>query len=219
VRVNASTPANKTVFVVDDDEGVRTSLGILLDSAGYRCVSYPSATGFLAGYDSTRPGCLLLDMSMPGMSGMDLLRELSGRGAFLPVIFITGHGDVPMAVEAMKSGAFDFLQKPFSPRDLLERLERALTSDAEARHALSQADELRRRHATLTPREKEVMALIVAGLANKVIAMDLKLSERTVEIHRARVMEKMVTRSVAHLVRMAMALELPEQPHGRPRAD
>lgn len=209
--MNSGSPTPKTVFVVDDDEGVRTSLGILLDSAGYRCVPYPSASGFLADYDATRPGCLLLDMRMPGMSGMDLLRELSRRGGFLPVIFITGHGDVPMAVEAMKSGAFDFLQKPFSPRDLLERLERALVSDAEARHALSQTDELRRRHGTLTPREREVMALIVAGLANKVIAMDLKLSERTVEIHRARVMEKMVTRSVAHLTRMAMALERPSK--------
>ena len=217
--MNPGSPTHKTVFVVDDDEGVRTSLGILLDSAGYQAVSYPSAIEFLAHYDSGHAGCLLLDMRMPGMSGMDLLQELSRRGAFLPVIFITGHGDVPMAVEAMKTGAFDFLQKPFSPRDLLERLERALASDGEAREALSQTDELRRRHGTLTPREKEVMTLIVAGLANKVIAMDLKLSERTVEIHRARVMEKMVTRSVAHLVRMAMALERSAQPHPRPRAD
>ncbi len=205
----ASTAATTTVFVVDDDEGVRTSLSILLDAAGYRPVAFASASDFLAQYELASPGCLLLDMRMPGMSGMELLQELSRRGAFLPVIFITGHGDVPMAVEAMKSGAFDFLQKPFSPRDLLERIARGLTADAEARHALSLTDELRRRHSTLTPREKEVMGLIIAGNANKVIAMDLGLSERTVEIHRARVMEKMATRSVAHLVRMALALAPP----------
>jgi FixJ family two-component response regulator len=203
----ASSPTSTTIFVVDDDDGVRTSLGILLESAGYRPVPFASAAEFLAQYDPARAGCLLLDMRMPGMSGMDLLQELSRRGAFLPVIFITGHGDVPMAVEAMKSGAFDFLQKPFSPRDLLERLGRALAADAEARQALLLTDELNRRHSTLTPREKEVMGLIVAGLANKVIAMDLKLSERTVEIHRARVMEKMATRSVAHLVRMALEMD------------
>lgn len=215
-RVNSTNgdpakPAN-TVFVVDDDDGVRTSLGILLDSADYRPVAFSSALDFLDQYDPVRPGCLLLDMRMPGMNGMQLLQELSRRGAFLPVIFISGHGDVPMAVEAMKNGAFDFLQKPFSQQDLLDRISRALAADAEARQALLLTEELRRRHDTLTPREREVMDLIVAGNANKVIAMDLKLSERTVEIHRARVMEKMATRSVAHLVRMAMALEAPPHP-------
>jgi len=211
-HVNSSTAAVTTVFVVDDDEGVRTSLSILLDSAGYRSIPFASAGDFLALYDLASPGCLLLDMRMPGMSGMELLQELSRRGAFLPVIFITGHGDVPMAVEAMKSGAFDFLQKPFSPRELLDHIARALVADAEARHALSLTDELRRRHSTLTPREKEVMALIITGNANKVIAMDLGLSERTVEIHRARVMEKMATRAVAHLVRMALEMEPPDHP-------
>mgnify|MGYP005816785891 CR=1 FL=1 len=209
VRNEAMT---RTVFVVDDDDGVRSSLGILLDAAGYSAVPFASATEFLAAYDPERQGCLLLDMRMPGMTGMELLQELAHRGAFLPVIFITGHGDVPMAVEAMKSGAFDFLQKPFSPQDLLERIERALVADTEARQELSKIGDLRRRHATLTPREKEVMALIVAGHANKVIAQDLGLSERTVEIHRARVMEKMATRSVAHLVRMAVQLEQ-QDPH------
>lgn len=207
------------VFVVDDDDGVRTSLGILLDSAGYRAVPFASAGEFLARYDPAQPGCLLLDMRMPEMTGMELLKELASRGGFLPVIFITGHGDVPMAVEAMKSGAFDFLQKPFSPKDLLERIGKALAADREAREVLSRAGELRRRHATLTPREKEVMALIVTGHANKVIAMDLGLSERTVEIHRARVMEKMATRSVAHLVRMALELENPGQHPAAPGAD
>ena len=205
------TPANAgggTVFVVDDDEGVRTSLGILLDSVGYRAILFASAMEFLAQYDPERAGCLLLDMRMPRMSGMDLQEELAQRGAFLPVIFITGHGDVPLAVQAMKAGAFDFLQKPFSQHDLLARIKGALEADTEARQALAHTDELQRLHDTLSPREKEVMGLIVAGNANKVIAMDLKLSERTVEIHRSRVMEKMGTRSLAHLVRMA--IELPK---------
>jgi FixJ family two-component response regulator len=214
VSANSGTTGVSTVFVVDDDDGVRTSLGILLDSAGYRPATFASAAEFLEQHDPARPGCLLLDMRMPLMSGMELLQTLSERGAFLPVIFITGHGDVPMAVEAMKNGAFDFLQKPFGQHDLLECVARALKADEEAREALLLTEELRRRHGTLTPREKEVMGLVVAGNANKVIAMDLGLSERTVEIHRARVMEKMTTRSVAHLVRMALALDLPGPPQG-----
>lgn len=215
-NTNGSPAEVSTVFVVDDDEGVRTSLGILLDSAGYHPATFASAAEFLEQHDPVRPGCLLLDMRMPKMSGMELLQALSERGAFLPVIFITGHGDVPMAVEAMKNGAFDFLQKPFGQKDLLERVSRALTADTEAREALLLIEDLRRRYNTLTPREQEVMGLVVAGNANKVIAMDLGLSERTVEIHRARVMEKMVTRSVAHLVRMALALDL--DPPGHPPA-
>ncbi len=207
--VDQAHPA--TVFAVDDDDGVRHSLGILLDAAGYRAQTYASGAAFLAEYDPSRAGCLLLDMRMPGMSGMDLLQALADRGAFLPVIFITGHGDVPMAVEAMKAGAFDFLQKPFKHQDLLDRIARAMKADAEAREALLHVDELRRRHATLTPREHDVMNMVVAGNANKVIAMDLKLSERTVEIHRARVMEKMHTRSIAHLVRMAMEMAGPSK--------
>lgn len=209
---DGSNSEASTVFVVDDDDGVRTSLGILLESAGYHPATFASAAEFLEQHDPARPGCLLLDMRMPNMSGMELLQALSERGAFLPVIFITGHGDVPMAVEAMKNGAFDFLQKPFGQHDLLERVGRALKADEEAREALLLTEELRRRHGTLTPREKEVMGLVVAGNANKVIAMDLGLSERTVEIHRARVMEKMATRSVAHLVRMAVELEPPGHP-------
>ncbi|MBM4197624.1 MAG: response regulator transcription factor [Gammaproteobacteria bacterium] len=207
----APVVGDATVFVVDDDEGVRHSLAILLDTAGYRTKSFASATEFLAQYDSGRSGCLLLDMRMPGMSGMELLHALGQRGAFLPVIFITGHGDVPLAVEAMKDGAFDFLQKPFAQQDLLERVGRAIASDAEARATLGRTEEIRRRYGTLTPREREVMSMIVDGSANKVIAMDLKLSERTVEIHRSRVMEKMATRSVAHLVKMAMAMGGPDR--------
>jgi two-component system, LuxR family, response regulator FixJ len=201
-----------TVFVVDDDEGVRSSLGLLLESVGYHCALFASAREFLERYRPDQAGCLLLDIRMPDMSGIELQEHLAARGVFLPVIFITGHGDVPMAVQAMKNGAFDFLQKPFRDQELLDRVSRGIQSDAQARDALSKREELRRRHDTLTPREKEVMELIVAGKANKVIAFDLRLSERTVEIHRARVMEKMGTRSVAHLVRMALAMQPPGGP-------
>ncbi|MDP2323055.1 MAG: response regulator, partial [Gammaproteobacteria bacterium] len=151
-NTNGSPGEVSTVFVVDDDEGVRTSLGILLDSAGYHSATFASAAEFLEQHDPARPGCLLLDMRMPKMNGMELLQALSEHGAFLPVIFITGHGDVPMAVEAMKSGAFDFLQKPFGQKDLLERVSRALTADTEARAALLLIEDLRRRYNTLTPR-------------------------------------------------------------------
>lgn len=196
-----------TVFIVDDDEGVRTSLTILLESTGLRAEAYPSAPDFLARYQADQPGCLVLDVRMPGMDGMALQRELAARQALIPVIFVTGHGDVPLAVEAMKNGAFDFLQKPFRHEDLLERVRRGLAADAEARADAARRDDVQRRYATLTPREREVMAMIVDGRANKVIAIDLALSERTVEIHRSRVMEKMGTRSVAHLVRLALVLQ------------
>jgi two-component system, LuxR family, response regulator FixJ len=195
-----------TVFIVDDDEDVRSSLSLLLESSGYRAAACGSAQEFLERYAPEQPGCLLLDLRMPGMDGMALQRELTNRHALLPILFITGHGDVPMAVEAMKNGAFDFLQKPFGHAELLERVQRALAADAEARSDAARRDEVQRRYATLTPREREVMAMIVDGRANKVIAIDLGLSERTVEIHRSRVMEKMGTRSVAHLVRLAIAL-------------
>lgn len=201
--------AGGTVFIVDDDEGVRSSLTILLESSGLRAEAYASAAEFLAHYQADQPGCLVLDVRMPGMDGMALQRELTARHALIPVIFVTGHGDVPLAVEAMKNGAFDFLQKPFRHEDLLERVRRALTADAEARADAAQRDDIQRRYATLTPREREVMAMIVDGRANKVIAIDLALSERTVEIHRSRVMEKMGTRSVAHLVRLALVLQSP----------
>jgi FixJ family two-component response regulator len=198
--------ATSTVFVVDDDEGIRTALKILLTSAGYAVQLFASAREFLAHYETSQPGCLLLDVRMPTMTGLELQEELTASGAFLPVIFITGHADVPIAVQAMRSGAFDFLQKPFTQHDLLDRVARALKADGEARAELTRTDEIRRREATLTPRERQVMAAIVNGHANKVIALDLNLSERTVEIHRARVMRKMMARSVAHLVRMVLEI-------------
>ena len=194
------------VFVVDDDDAVRNSLRLLLKSASLSTTAFASAQEFLAGWIADQPGCLVLDVRMPGMSGLELQEELNRRGAIIPVIFISGHADVPMAVEAIQHGAFDFLQKPFSDQDLIDRIQRALAADAGNRQALSQLDELRKRYASLTPREQEVLVLVTDGRANKVMAGDLGLSQRTIEIHRARVMEKMGARSVAQLVRMTLDL-------------
>jgi FixJ family two-component response regulator len=194
------------VFVVDDDDAVRNSLRLLLKSASLSTTAFASAQEFLAGWTADQPGCLVLDVRMPGMSGLELQEELNRRGAIIPVIFISGHADVPMAVEAIQHGAFDFLQKPFSDQDLIDRIQRALAADAGNRQALSQLDELRKRYASLTPREQEVLVLVTDGRANKVMAGDLGLSQRTIEIHRARVMEKMGARSVAQLVRMTLDL-------------
>ena len=206
---NTAQLAKATVFIVDDDDGVRRALGTLMESVGYAHVAYSSAIEFLRHFDAAQPGCLVLDIRMPEMSGLELQVELNRRSLHIPVIIVSGHGDVPMAVDAMKKGAFDFVQKPFRDQDLLDRVNRALQADAAVRQESAGKDEVLRRWSTLTPREKEVMALIVEGKANKVIAMDLTLSERTVEIHRARVMEKMTARSVAHLVKMSLLLPVP----------
>lgn len=196
-----------TVFIVDDDDAVRSSLRLLLKSVGLAAVAYGSAREFLAAWDPDQPGCLVLDVRMPGMSGLELQEELNRRGAIIPVIFITGHGDIPMAVEAMQHGAFDFLQKPFRDQDLIDRIQRAIERDARNRSQLLEKDRIRARYESLTPREREVLALVTAGKANKVMAGDLGVSQRTVEIHRARVMEKMEASSLAQLVRMVMELE------------
>ncbi|HKZ74185.1 MAG TPA: response regulator transcription factor [Steroidobacteraceae bacterium] len=193
-----------TVFVVDDDEAVRGALRLLLKSVGLTAAAFASAQEFLASYSPGQPGCLVLDVRMPGMSGLELQHQLNLRGAILPVIFITGHGDVPMAVEAMQHGAFDFVQKPFRDQELLERVQRALEKDRLAREQLRQTESIRARLDALTPREREVLLLMVQGKANKVMAADLGVSQRTVEIHRARVMDKMQARALAQLVRMAM---------------
>ncbi len=190
------------VFVVDDDNGVRTSIRVLLKSVGIATTAFASAREFLAAYDPHQPGCIVLDIRMPGMSGMELQLELNRIGAVIPVVFISGHGDVPMAVEAMQQGAFDFLQKPFRDQDLIDRVQRALKRDEEHRSALRETDSIRERLETLTRREHEVLELLAQGKPNKVMAADLGLSQRTVEIHRAHVMEKMQARSVAQLVRM-----------------
>jgi len=196
-----------TVFVVDDDDAVRSSLRLLLKSVGLPTVAYASAQEYLAAWHPDQPGCLVLDVRMPGMSGIELQAELNHRGAIMPVIFISGHGDIPMAVEAIQHGAFDFLQKPFRDQDLIDRVQRALASDGENRKLLLQRETLRQRFESLTPREQEVLLLVTQGKANKVMAGDLGVSQRTVEIHRARVMEKMGAQSLAQLVRMMLELE------------
>ena len=196
-----------TVFIVDDDEGVRNSLRFLLKSVGLATRTQSSAQEFLDTYKQAQPGCLVLDVRMPGMSGLELQQQLNLRGATIPVIFITGHGDIPMAVEAMQHGAFDFLQKPFRDQDLIDRIQRALERDTRSRKALTQHTKIRERIASLTPREREVLTLMTQGKPNKVMAAELGVSQRTVEIHRARVMEKSGAASLAQLVRMVMDLE------------
>lgn len=188
------------VYVIDDDEAVRDSLALLLKAVGLMAQVFNSAAEFLESYDPAQHGCLIADIRMPGMSGLDLQNELNRRSAPVPLIFITAHGDVPMAVDAMKAGALDFIEKPFRDQDLLDRVHQALGWDKEQRTDNLEQLAIRKRLTTLTPRETEVMECVVQGKANKVIAMDLGVSERTVEIHRARVMEKMVVRSLAKLV-------------------
>jgi two-component system response regulator FixJ len=211
ITMNAKSSSDRrhsapTVFVVDDDEAVRESLRFLLKSVGLATKTLGSAAEFLAGYDVNQPGCLVLDVRMPAMSGLELQEQLNIRGAMIPVIFISGHGDIPMAVEAMQHGAFDFLQKPFRDQDLIDRLQKALAKDAENRAELTQRDQIRSQFDTLTPREHEVLVLMVRGLPNKIMAAELGVSQRTVEIHRARVMEKTEAGSLAHLVRMFLDL-------------
>jgi len=201
---------SQTVFVVDDDDAVRNSLRLLLKSAGMATEVAASAQEFLSSYDTSHPGCLVLDVRMPGMSGLEMQHELNMRGAAIPVIFITGHGDIPMAVEAMQHGAFDFLQKPFRDQDLLDRVQRALARDTEYRARLRQTDKIRERLASLSPREREVLDLVSQGKANKMVAGDLGVSQRTVEIHRAHVMQKMDAGSLAELVRMMMTVAPPQ---------
>ncbi|HET9449007.1 MAG TPA: response regulator transcription factor [Steroidobacteraceae bacterium] len=194
------------VYIVDDDDGMRRALTVLMTTVGYQPVAFSRPAEFLAKYDPNQPSVLVLDVRMPEMSGLEVQQQLNRNGSLLPVILITGHGDIPMAVQAMKDGAFDFLQKPFRDQDLIDRINAALKQDAQNRESVDRLADLRQRAESLTPREREVMAHVVDGKANKVIAIDLGLSERTVEIHRANVMEKMAARSVAHLVKMHLTL-------------
>ena len=195
-----------TVHLVDDDDGMRRALSLLLNTVGYKTAAFASAKEFLDKFKVDTAGCLVLDIRMPGMSGLELQQHLNRMGSMLPVIFITGHGDVPMAVQAMKEGAFEFVQKPFRDQDLLDRINHALELDQKNRGTLAHRADVLQHFESLTAREKQVMAMVVDGAANKVIAIDLGLSERTVEIHRAKVMEKMGARSVAHLVKLHMSL-------------
>jgi two-component system response regulator FixJ len=196
-----------TVYVVDDDEAVRDSIQLLLQSVDYAVETFDSPLTFLKAAPAIQSGCLVLDVRMPAMSGLELQQRLKQNGVPIPVIFITGHGDVPMAVQAMQAGAFDFLQKPFRDQDLLDRIGEALAWDRNRSRGGRRQDGIRANLKLLSPREREVLDRVVQGQANKVIAADLELSQRTVEIHRARVMEKMQADSLADLVRMMLIVE------------
>lgn len=201
-----------TIYVVDDDDAVRDSLALLLESAGYSPQCYASGLGLLEEATLSPDSCVVLDVRMPDIDGLELQQRLLSKHPALPIIVMTGHGDVPIAVRAMKQGACDFLEKPFSIEVLLEAIEQALERSRQSQGDNQQSLEIRRRLDELTPREREVLDALVAGHPNKVIAHHLGISPRTVEIHRARVMEKMAARSLSHLVRMALQAGLTVAP-------
>lgn len=195
---------DQTIFVVDDDEAVRDSLGALLESAGFEVETFSSGADFLDRLDPKRGGCIVLDVRMPGLSGLEIQEKLTEKRITLPVIIITGHGDVPIAVQAIKAGAIDFIEKPFGDDVILESVGRALERGRRDKRDASSAAEIEARMARLTPRERDVLEQLVIGNPNKIIAYELGISPRTVEIHRARVIEKMEARSLSHLVRLAL---------------
>jgi FixJ family two-component response regulator len=210
-----------TVFVVDDEDTVRKALARLVRSAGMTARTFPTAEAFLAESQAVPVSCLVLDVRLPGLNGLQLQEALNRKGYPIAIIFITGHGDVPTSVRAMKAGAVDFLQKPFMGRDLLDAIRRAVNRTRDAVTKQAETSEIQRRYDTLTPREREVFSLVVTGLLNKQVAGELGAAEKTIKIHRGRVMAKMQAPSVADLVRMAGLLGIPAQTsavRGAPRA-